>query len=374
MDEIQESQIDYNVLKKLELTDIFPKTILYPDQKIDITSSENVKDSYREKEKALIFSAPVKIQFSSEKPIVWDIAVMDELIICCGGRYIKVYSKTDIINNKSKDPLHSFIDSNPNEDYYTLSITEIVFNSRKTKYLAAGGLGSIIRILDVTNLQEHIKLIGHRNEIYDLKFHPFETDLLLSASKDFSIRLWNIVSGIQICIFGGPEGHSAEVLSVDFHLSGDYFASSGIDGFVKIWDFDSTVKEKIKLSRTTPKNNFKTLIKVKSIFSCNSIHDNYVDCVRFNGNLLISKSVDGVIKEYLPCFDPEDDLHFLVNTYIFDLTQQIWYLKYSLDYNFNYLAVGNNLGEVTIFRINDEKNEDNYNYEKKVYTKISRIC
>jgi polycomb protein EED len=370
MDEIQETQIDYDVIKKLELSDIFPKTILYPDQKIDNINLEQDKYTNQEKEKQLKFSPPVKIQFSSEKPIVWDIAIVDNMIICCGGKFIKVYSKTDICILKSKEPIHTFVDSNPNEDFYTIALTEVVFNSRKVKYLAGGGLGSIIRILDITNLKEQSKLIGHRNEIYDLKFHPLESDLLLSASKDFSIRLWNIITGIQICIFGGPEGHSAEVLSIDFHLSGNYFASSGIDGFVKIWDIETAVKEKIKLSRITPKNNFKTLIRARSIFSCNSIHDNYVDCVRFNGNLLLSKSVDGIIKEYLPCFDPEDDLHFLTNTYFFELTQQIWFLKYTLDYNFNYLAVGNNLGVVTIFRINDEKNEDNYNYEKKIYATL----
>ncbi len=214
MDEIQETQIDYDVIKKLELSDIFPKTILYPDQKIDNINLEQDKYTNQEKEKQLKFSPPVKIQFSSEKPIVWDIAIVDNMIICCGGKFIKVYSKIDICILKSKEPIHTFVDSNPNEDFYTIALTEVVFNSRKVKYLAGGGLGSIIRILDITNLKEQSKLIGHRNEIYDLKFHPLESDLLLSASKDFSIRLWNIITGIQICIFGGPEGHSAEVINL----------------------------------------------------------------------------------------------------------------------------------------------------------------
>lgn len=369
MEEIQDQQIDYDALKKLDLSDIFPKTILYPEQKIDCFSSESIK--YSNSEKQLKFSDPIKITFSIDKPILWDIVIIDCLIICCGGRYVKIYNKNEIINFKSKEAIYTFMDSNPNEDFYTISHTEILFNVRKVKYLAVAGLGSIIRILDLTNLKEQSMLVGHRNEVYELKFHPLETDLLLSASKDFSCRLWNIITGIQICIFGGPEGHSAEILSIDFHLSGDYFVSSGIDGFIKIWNIDDILKEKIKQSRLTPKNNFKTLIRARSFFSCNSIHDNYIDCVRFNGNLILSKSVDGVIKEYLPCFDAEDDLHFLVNTYNFELTQQIWFLKYTLDYNFQYIAVGNNLGVVTIFNINDEKNEDNYNYEKKIYKTIS---
>ena len=279
MDEIQNHQIDYEALKKLELSDIFPKNILYPEQNIDSYNVDLVKPELNHIDKHFKLSSPYKILFSVERPILWDIVIIDCLIICCGSKYVKIYNKNEICNQKSNEPIYTFIDSNPNEDFYTISHTEIVFNDRSVKYLAVGGLGSIIRILDLTNLKEQTKLVGHRNEVYELKFHPLESDLLLSASKDFSCRLWNIVTGIQICIFGGPEGHSAEILSIDFHLSGDYFVSSGIDGFVKIWNLESSVKEKINESRLVPKNKFKTLICAKSYFSSNSIHDNYIDCV-----------------------------------------------------------------------------------------------
>ena len=373
MDEIKEQLIDYEQLKKVQLSDILPNSILYPNQKIDGFIENNImsQSQNNDKVKKLKFSRVIEIQFSLDRPILWDILIIDSIIIICGGPYVKIFSKNDLCNLKTKDSIFTFTDINPKENFYTLSHTEVIFNSRRVKYLAFAGSGSVIHIIDLTNLKDQSKLIGHQNEVYELKFHPIECDILLSSSKDFSCRLWNIVTNTQICIFGGHEGHSNEILSIDFHLSGDYFVSSGIDGVIKIWKIGDNIVEKIKLSRTSPKNTFKTLIIARSHFSCALIHDNYIDCVRFNGNLILSKSVDGIIKEYLPCFDSEVDSYFLVHIYNFDLTQQIWFLKYTIDSNFRYIAVGNNLGIVTLFNINDENNEDNFNYDKKECCRIS---
>ena len=106
-----------------------------------------------------------------------------------------------------------------NGKLYTLSLAYLENNP----IAAVGGTSLIIRIFDFMEEKEIIQLIGHKNEIYDLKFHPKEIYLLLSASKDTSIRLWNMLTQTQICIFGGPLGHQAEVLSLSWHESGEYF-------------------------------------------------------------------------------------------------------------------------------------------------------
>jgi hypothetical protein len=75
--------------------------------------------------------------------------------------------------------------------------------------------------------------------IYELRFHPCAPSLLRSGARDQSIRLWNVLTRECIGIFGGASGHLDAVLSVDFHPSGDLFASSGVDGTIKVWRLDS---------------------------------------------------------------------------------------------------------------------------------------
>jgi len=313
------------------------------------------------------------IKFSPEEFQVYDIFLKNDLLIACGGNFIKVYNFEKLrISKPNHEEEAAFTFSDKNEDFFALSYSYIPqsevtgyssFNYRHV--VAAGGKKSVIRLLDLKECQEYSQLIGHRNEIYDLKFHPCEeySYLLLSASKDFSIRLWNVINSLQVCIFGGPEGHSADVISIYWHISGDYFVSSGVDNFVKIWEIEDSIRDRINSSKFIKnrkekrEKKFKTKIKTQPIFSCNTIHENYIDCVKFNGNFVLSKSVDGVIKEWLPIFNKGGDYYFIINSYSFPLGEKIWYLKFGIETLLkNLLAVGNTRGEVFLFNLRDNMN------------------
>jgi coatomer protein complex subunit alpha (xenin) len=80
-------------------------------------------------------------------------------------------------------------------------------------------------------------LVGHTNVIRCVQFYPTETlPWLISASDDFSIRIWNFQS--RMCI-SAIYGHLAAVTSVCFlpnHRGLELFASTSMDQHVRVWN------------------------------------------------------------------------------------------------------------------------------------------
>jgi len=170
--------------------------------------------------------------------------------------------------------------------------------------------------------------------------------------------LWNIKTCVCIAKFGGDSGHRDQVISADFNLLSDKFIiSGGMDHSIKIWSTDkNNIVTAIKASDDWDKNkSFGTQCEHFPVFTTRDVHNNYVDCVQWFGNFVLSKSCDNKIICWRPkLLDNKSDLAInkpnelnkeisLIDKFSFKACN-IWFIKFSMNQQQTMLSVGNSEG------------------------------
>ncbi|KAH1218549.1 Polycomb group protein FIE1 [Glycine max] len=220
--------------------------------------------------------------------------------------------------------LQSYADEDKNESFYTVGWA---CNVDGTPLVVAGGLNGVIRVIDAGSEKIH---------------------------KDESIRLWNAHTGICILIFAGGGGHRNEVLSVDFHPSDMYrICSCGMDSTVKIWSMKEfwTYVEKSSTWTDLP-SKFPTKFVQFPVYTA-SVHINYVDCNRWLGDFILSKSVDNEIILWEPKVNEQTPGKGVVDVlHKYPIPDcNIWFIKFSCDFHFNIVTVGNREGKIFVWEL-----------------------
>jgi len=265
--------------------------------------------------------------------------------------------------NGSVRLLQCYADPDPEENFYSCAWS--YDSETKKPILAAGGARGIVRLFSPANMTCVRTFVGHGNAINEVNFHPRDPNLLLSVSKDHALRLWNVKTEHNIAIFGGVEGHRDEVLSADFNMEGTKIISAGMDHSLKIWQFDSeAIQEAIALSYThdnmKTKKSFPTELCHFPDFSTRDIHRNYVDCCRWFGDFVFSKSCENSIVCWKPgSLDAEVGEKQEYNkaeqnktTVIHKLEVkdcEIWFVRFSTDLEDKVLALGNTKGKIYVW-------------------------
>lgn len=91
---------------------------------------------------------------------------------------------------------------------------------------------------------------GHFKSINCVKFRPNAVGnilYLLTGSDDFSVRLWDAFSGLQLMLFLDIQNQNSEVVSLDWTDDGTKFLSLDVNQNLKIWTLQTDkVREHLK--------------------------------------------------------------------------------------------------------------------------------
>ncbi len=79
---------------------------------------------------------------------------------------------------------------------------------------------------------------GHSGEVISINFNS-DGDKILTGSFDYTAKVWDALSGDLICDLSE---HEAEISACQFNFSGSHIVTSSIDRTCKLWDLRNTNK------------------------------------------------------------------------------------------------------------------------------------
>ena len=142
-----------------------------------------------------------------------------------GGNCASVYNIDD---KHQVQCLQAFVDEDIEEDLYCCCWSA---TDEGCPLLVVSGLRGILKVVNCVSFEVDSVLLGHGNAVNDIRTHPVNDQLVFSASKDDSVRLWNVKTSVCIAIFAGDQGHTQSVLALDINPLGTCFLSAGIDNW-----------------------------------------------------------------------------------------------------------------------------------------------
>ncbi|KAJ2907345.1 uncharacterized protein MKZ38_003202 [Zalerion maritima] len=155
-----------------------------------------------------------------------------------------------------------------------------------TPLLCISGQDAKIKVYDVVKKSCTETLVGHGDDVNDLKTSPSDPLIIASASRDTTVRVWSLKlqHKAQPCMYIlGGDAHQYDLLTLAFHQNGRYILSSGHDQIINLWTLTGELPSESK-STTQPTQIF------YPHFSTSEVHSALIDCVAFFGDLVLSRA------------------------------------------------------------------------------------
>ncbi|KAA8573306.1 hypothetical protein EYC84_003794 [Monilinia fructicola] len=155
---------------------------------------------------------------------------VDPIYAVVGGKHIVICRPPTEENGV--EVIRLIMDEEPSADHYTCCWTKDL--ATKTPLLCVAGVDAKIKIFDVLSGKLVRVLIGHGGEIDELTISPINPHILASCSTDSTIRIWSLDPTHKDfpCAAILTGGHKDTVTTIDFHHSGRYLISGGVDHMI----------------------------------------------------------------------------------------------------------------------------------------------
>jgi hypothetical protein len=109
---------------------------------------------------------------------------------------------------------------------------------------AGGGVFVVLPVEQTGRAMVHTsRVCGHRGPVTDIKWNPFNDNVIASASDDTTIKLWHIPNGGLLCNLNewlvDLHGHTKKVSYIEWHpTAADILLSAGADFRCILWNTD----------------------------------------------------------------------------------------------------------------------------------------
>lgn len=175
------------------------------------------------------------------------------------------------------------------DSVYTDTVTCLDFDLSTKMLYTAGKYNTSIKVWDLETNDQVMDLDDHIASVTCMQLHP-DSKTLITGSKDATLKLWDLglapqtsldsTSNIDSCI-NTFEAHTAEITSVSY--DNEYLLSASRDKSIRQWDL-------------TTGNCVQTLEATLSHNSGTNIKDSTVEALQSVGAALATGSKDGIIR------------------------------------------------------------------------------